>query len=56
MPDIQINGARLHYEIDGDGDGNETILFCHGLLFSSRMFDEQIEALCALRFSRARSK
>ncbi len=43
MPDIDINGARLHYEIDGSG--TETILFCHGLLFSSRMFDEQVDAL-----------
>lgn len=43
MPDLDVNGARLHYEIDGAG--LETIVLCHGLLFSSRMFDEQVAAL-----------
>ncbi|HEY0789270.1 MAG TPA: alpha/beta fold hydrolase [Thermoanaerobaculia bacterium] len=43
MPELQIRGARIHYE-DG-GTGTEAIVFAHGLLFSSRIFDEQIRAL-----------
>jgi len=36
-----INGARLH--VEDSAVGEETILFCHGLLFSGRMFDDQVE-------------
>lgn len=42
MPEIDVNGARLHY-LD-EGAGAETILFSHGLLFSSAMFSAQIDA------------
>lgn len=43
MPTISVNNAQLHYEIWGDGP--ETIVFSHGLLWSSRMFEKQIEHL-----------
>ena len=43
MPEQLINGARLH--VDDVGQDEETILFCHGLLFSGRMFDDQVAAL-----------
>ncbi len=43
MPKININGVNLHYEEQGDGP--ETIVFAHGLLFSGRMFDNQVAAL-----------
>lgn len=43
MPDIQINGARLYY-IE-KGQGKATIFFCHGLYFSQKMYEAQIEVL-----------
>jgi 3-oxoadipate enol-lactonase len=43
MPRININQADLYY--DEQGTGPETIVFGHGLLFSGRMFDEQVMAL-----------
>lgn len=43
MPYLQINGANLYYEVHGAAQ--EIILFSHGLLFSGRMFDNQIAAL-----------
>jgi len=43
MPFITINGAKLHYTVEGNGP--ETIVFSHGLLFSGRMFDAQVAAL-----------
>lgn len=43
MPDISINGARLHYEVRGDGP--ETVVFAHGLLWSGAMFERQVDAL-----------
>ncbi|MGB3317308.1 MAG: alpha/beta fold hydrolase, partial [Albidovulum sp.] len=42
MPHIDINGARLHYT--DEGEGPETILFSHGLLFSGEMFGDQVAA------------
>jgi 3-oxoadipate enol-lactonase len=42
MPHITVNGARLYYEEHGAGP--ETIVFAHGLLWSGRMFDEQVSA------------
>ncbi len=42
MPMMQINGAMLHVEDTGSGPA---IVFAHGLLFSGRMFDPQVEAL-----------
>lgn len=43
MPTIRVNGANLYYEEQGSGP--ETIVFAHGLLWSCRMFDEQVAAL-----------
>ncbi len=43
MPDVTLNGARLHVRVDGHGD--EAIVFLHGLLFSGRMFEEQVNVL-----------
>ncbi len=43
MPIIRVNGAGLYYEEHGTGP--ETIVFAHGLLWSCRMFDDQIAAL-----------
>jgi len=44
MADIEVNGARIHYEIRGAGP--ETIVFAHGLLWSGEMFAPQVDALC----------
>ncbi len=43
MPTLQVNGAAIYYEEYGAGP--ETIVFAHGLLWSGRMFDNQINAL-----------
>jgi len=43
MPKMNINGAELYYE--EHGAASETIVFAHGLLFSGRMFDDQVGAL-----------
>ncbi len=43
MPQLQVNGADLHYEEQGSGP--QTIVFAHGYLFSGRMFDAQVAAL-----------
>lgn len=43
MPELDINGTRIYYE-DTGGD-KPVILFAHGLLFSSQMFEFQIERL-----------
>lgn len=43
MPHLQINGADLYYE--EHGAGHETIVFSHGLLWSGRMFYDQIAVL-----------
>ncbi|MCB0589295.1 MAG: alpha/beta fold hydrolase [Phaeodactylibacter sp.] len=43
MPYLTSNGARIYYE--DTGEGKETIIFSHGLLWSSRMFSEQIRHL-----------
>ncbi len=43
MPVMVINGAKIHFEVHGDGP--ETIVFCHGLVFDGRMFDAQVSAL-----------
>ncbi len=45
MPFLEINGARLYYEVAGDGP--ETIVFSHGLLMSGAMFADQVRALSA---------
>lgn len=43
MPEITVNGARLHYT--DEGHGPETIVFAHGLLWSGEMFKAQVDAL-----------
>lgn len=43
MSFIQVNGIRLHYE--DTGTGAETIVFSHGLCWSTRQFDHQVAAL-----------
>jgi 3-oxoadipate enol-lactonase len=43
MPNVSVNGVRLHYE--EQGRGAETIVFSHGLLWSAAMFEPQIRAL-----------
>lgn len=43
MPKMFVNGAELYYE--EHGAGSETIVFGHSLLFSGRMFDNQVNAL-----------
>lgn len=43
MPYQPANGVELYYEEHGSGD--ETIVFSHGLLWSSRMFADQIDHL-----------
>jgi 3-oxoadipate enol-lactonase len=42
MPRIRVNGAEIYYEVHGDGP--EAIVFAHGLLWSGRMFDGQVNA------------
>ena len=43
MPKIEINGVPIHYEMQGEG--TETIVFAHGLLWSGKMFEDQMAAL-----------
>lgn len=43
MPRMFVNGAELYYE--DHGSGTETIVFAHGLLWSGRMFEPQINVL-----------
>lgn len=45
MPHIKVNEVTLFYSDQGVGD--ETIVFSHGLLWSHKMFAEQIEFLSA---------
>jgi len=42
MPKVRVNGAELYYE-DTGGEDKANIVFSHGLLFSCRMFDEQVK-------------
>jgi pimeloyl-ACP methyl ester carboxylesterase len=43
MAEIDINGAKIYYQDTGMGE--ETIVFSHGLLYSNRMFQDQIDFL-----------
>lgn len=43
MPIIHVHGAGLYYE--EQGSGSDSIVFAHGLLWSGRMFDDQVAAL-----------
>ena len=42
MPEVQVDGARLHYQ-DSGGDG-PAIVFAHGLLWSTAMWRFQVAA------------
>jgi 3-oxoadipate enol-lactonase len=42
MPQMIVNGARLYYE--EHGVGLQTMIFAHGLLWSGRMFAQQVGA------------
>ena len=41
--DVVVNGVRLH--VEEEGSGPEVIVFSHGMLRTSRMFDAQVAAL-----------
>ena len=43
MPRKEINGTEIYYEVHGEG--TETLVFAHGLLWSGHVFDEQVAAL-----------
>lgn len=43
MPDILVNGVRLHYTEQGSGP--ETVVFSHCFVLDSRHFAPQIAAL-----------
>ncbi|EOZ99759.1 Beta-ketoadipate enol-lactone hydrolase [Indibacter alkaliphilus LW1] len=43
MPHIQLNNVKIFYQ--KEGVGTEVILFSHGLLWSHKMFEEQIKHL-----------
>lgn len=43
MPALKVNGTELYYE--EHGDGQETVVFSHGLLMNAGMFSAQVEAL-----------
>jgi pimeloyl-ACP methyl ester carboxylesterase len=43
MPKLALDGAQIHWEEHGSGP--QAVVFAHGLLFSGRMFDAQVEAL-----------
>jgi pimeloyl-ACP methyl ester carboxylesterase len=43
MAKIKVNGIELYYEIHGQG--SETIVFSHGLLWNGRMFHSQVDVL-----------
>ena len=44
MPYINVRDTRLYYDIQG-ADNTETIVFSHGLLWSTYMWKEQVAAL-----------
>ncbi|PZX49196.1 alpha/beta fold hydrolase [Algoriphagus chordae] len=43
MPQINVNGVDIFYTDQGNGE--ETIIFSHGLLWSHQMFSDQVEFL-----------
>ncbi len=43
MPHIMLNGAAIYYQEHGNGE--ETIVFAHGLLWSGQMYEAQVAAL-----------
>lgn len=47
MATLKVNGTELYYEDTGPGSTGETIVFSHGLLWSTELFAPQIAALRA---------
>lgn len=45
MPYITINKCNYYYETHGNPEAKETIVFSHGLLWSMKMFEKQVEYL-----------
>lgn len=45
MPNIEVNGTSLYYEDTGAGSTGETIVFSHGLLWGTELFEPQVAAL-----------
>ncbi len=45
MPNIEVNGTSLYYEDTGAGSSGETIVFSHGLLWGTELFEPQVAAL-----------
>src|SRR5687767_2711365 len=45
MAKISVNGTELYYEDTGPGSSGETIVFSHGLLWGTELFEPQIAAL-----------
>lgn len=43
MPHLSVNGANIYYEENGKGP--DAIVFAHGLLWSGRMYDNQVAVL-----------
>lgn len=43
MPKIELNGIKINYEDIGSGE--ETIVFSHGLLWNTTLFENQVEFL-----------
>ena len=43
MPTLTLHGVPVH--VEDSGGAGEPVLFCHGLLMSSRMFEAQVAAL-----------
>ncbi|HMQ08678.1 MAG TPA: alpha/beta hydrolase [Saprospiraceae bacterium] len=41
MPYLNINGCKIYYEDTGEGE--ETLVLSHGLLWSGEMFEKQVE-------------
>jgi pimeloyl-ACP methyl ester carboxylesterase len=45
MPRVPVNGTELFYQDSGHAAGGETIVFSHGLLWDTSLFDAQVDAL-----------
>jgi 3-oxoadipate enol-lactonase len=45
MAQLDVNGTTLYYVDTGPGSSGETIVFSHGLLWGTELFEPQIEAL-----------
>jgi 3-oxoadipate enol-lactonase len=47
MPNLEVNGTSLYYEDTGPGSSGQTIVFSHGLLWGTELFEPQVAALRA---------